>query len=595
MRSNSGYTPVESNAPMMGLATSPPSTRISPEFTPNVMNCVIRDGVVSRRGGYQQLGSRLVGRVVAITEFNELNEDPYMVVLTTHRQYIYDPAEEDFTDLTPGKVTYAVTGATANTFVIAGNHAADFPAGRLFPVTSGNNKGVYTTVSAVFGTSTTITVVETVPDTVTTTGNIVIADDLTTGEFDIIDYIGITDLNGRRFLMTNGVDTPRVWDGNPANDFADWAPTYPDFVTCKTFAMFSEHLFLGGVETTTSEPQLIAWSDTGDFDEFVAGTSGAQILYALMTGIRAMKVLGDRLAIYSTDAIMVGVFVDLPAVFAFEAVIPEGTRLATSRLITSINVGHIYFSEENLYLFDGTRGLRTLGTLNYSDYKARKDHERLHLSCVLNDYAKRTMFFSIPDILGGFLIYTVEYDVFDLGHMVWSREKYADNPSAFGFFVNRTEVLTWEDASWEPVEMPWEDELGDWVEESEQIRFPIRCFGSDEGYVFLVTEGAITDDGEAVEQLYETGDFTVPTEFHSTQARWAEIEFEGSGDEVEVSYSTDLGRNFTVAETVTLVGSPTHFYVPIDVTSRTLRVRFRSELNFGLRWVRLWARPGAPR
>ena len=31
--------------------------------------------------------------------------------------------------------------------MIAGNHAADFPAGRLFPVTTGNNKGVYTTVS----------------------------------------------------------------------------------------------------------------------------------------------------------------------------------------------------------------------------------------------------------------------------------------------------------------------------------------------------------------------------------------------------------------------------------------------------------------
>jgi hypothetical protein len=595
MRANSGYTPVESNAPMMGLATSPPSTRLDPAFSPNIMNCVVRDGVVSRRGGYQQIGRRLVGRVVAITEFNELNEDPYMVVLTTHRQYAYNPADDDFVDLTPGKVTYAITGATANTFVIAGNHAADFPAGRIFPVESGNNLGVYTTVSAVFGTSTTITVAETVPDTATPAGNIVIADDLDTGEFDIIDYIGITDLNGRRFLMTNGQDAPRVWNGDITQDFADWAPTYTDFVTCKTFAMFSEHLFLGGVETSVSEPQTIAWSTAGDFDDFETGTSGAQILYPLMTGIRAMRVLGDRLAVYSTDAVMTGTFVDVPAVFAFESVIPEGTRLATSRLITSINVGHIYWSDENLYLFDGTRGLRVLGNANYRDFKARKDHERLHLSATLNDYSKRSLYFSIPDLSGGFVIYTIEYDVFDLSHMIWSREKYADNPSAFGFFVNRTEVLLWEDASWEPVDMPWEDELGAWAEEAEQIRFPIRCFGSDEGRVFLVTEGVLTDNGVAVEQLYETADFTVPEQFHSTLARWGEVEFEGSGDEVEVSVSTDQGRNFTVLETVTLEGSPTIFQVPFDITSRTLRVRFKSELNFGLRWIRLWARPGAPR
>lgn len=597
MRAESGYLPVESNAPLMGLATSPPSTRLSPQFTPNVLNCTVRDGVVARRGGYQQIGSQLVGRVVGITEFNEIGEDPHFVVLTTHRQYAYDPAIEDFVDLTPGQSTLTATAADSGTktFTITGDQTAVLTVGRLFPVTTGVNKGVYTVVSRTFGgANTAVVVVETVITTAVS-ASIIVADDFDTGEFDIIDYIGVTDLNGRRFLVTNGQQTPRVWDGDITNAFTDWAPTYPDFVTCKTFAVFSEHLFLGGVVTTVQEPQIVAWSDTGDFDEFVAGTSGAQLLYQLPTGIRAMKTLGDRLAIYSTDAVMTATFVDIPAIFAFEVVIPEGMRLISPRMVLSINVGHIFASDENFYLFDGTRGLRILGDAVYTDYKSRKDHELLYTACSLNDYSKRTLYLAIPDISGGAMVYTVEYDVFDLAHMIWSREKYADKPTAFGFFVNRDETLLWEDASWEVPETPWANELGAWAEESEQLNFPIRCFGSEDGRVFLVTEGVLTDNGEDVEQIYDTMDFTVPEQFHSTFARWGELEFEALGTAVDVSVSTDLGRTFQSLETVTLAGSPTYFMVPFDVTSRTIRVRFSGFDNFGLRWIRLWARPGAPR
>ena len=164
MNPNNDYIPLESNAPLLSLATTPVSTRLDPAYSPSLLNCTVRDGVVMRRAGYTKLGRTLVGRVMAITEFGEIGEDPYFVVLTSHRQYAYNPLTEDFVDLTPDQVTHAITDLNAGVITIAGNHASDFPAGRLIPIIGGANEGVYTVDTATdVGSDTEITVVETLP------------------------------------------------------------------------------------------------------------------------------------------------------------------------------------------------------------------------------------------------------------------------------------------------------------------------------------------------------------------------------------------------------------------------------------------------
>ena len=597
MKPSKTHIPVESNSPLRGLATTPPSTRLSTPFSPNLLNCIVRDGIVTRRSGYQQIGQQLVGRVLAITEFGELGQDPNLVVLTSHRQYYYDVGTNTFIDLTPGLTSYTITdNVDGNSVQIAGDHVADFPAGRLVPIVGGSNAGVYTVDSAVLDTgNTVVTFVEPLPDVLIVDGDLVIADDFTTGTRDLIDYVAVTDVNGRRMIITNGVDTPRTWNGDTGTPFADWAPTFTDFVTCKTLCVFNEHLFLGNITTASNEEQLIAWSDAGDFDEFEAGQAGAQLLYTMSKGIVALKVLGDRLAIYSHDAVMTGVYVGGTAIFAFEVVIPEGTRLVCQNGIVSINLGHIYLSEENIYLFDGTRGNRVLGDQIYSDYKLYKDQANLHECCLLNDYSKRIIYISVPDITGGSNVYTVVYDIFDLGNLDWSKQKFVDQPRAFGFFTNHSVELTWDDASWETPSNPWSAESGRWSEESEQLEFPIPCFGTDDGKVFLLSNSVYADNGTVETQTYDTMDFTVPEIFHSLHGRWLEVEFEASGDDVDVSYSGDLGASFTAADSVELTTSYQWHRVPIDTTSRTIRIRFSSDTQFSLRWVRVWVRGGGPR
>lgn len=596
MKPTPNYQAVESISPLRGLATTPPSMRLDPAYSPRLLNVQVRDGIVQRRSGYRQLGRQLVGRVLAITEFGEIFGEPWFVVLTTHRQYAYDPITEDFIDLTPDQTSYPVTGVLSTSFTIAGDHVTDFTAGRLIPRIGAGAEGVFTVVSAVLDTGNTVITIEETLTNLSIGGNIVIARDFDTPTDHTIEFAAVTDLIGHRLIITNGADTPRVWNGNLNTPFEDWDPSIASFITMRTLCVFNDALFLGGVKTLTIEqPTLVMWSNVGNFDDFTEGTSGLQILYPLLTAILAMKILGDRLAIYSTDAIMTAVFVDVPVVYAFEVVIPEGVRLVSPHSVLSVNVGHIYASEENFYLFDGTRGLRPLGDAIYSDYKITKDQALLYSSSSLNDFSKRTFFFAFPAIEGGFMVYTGEYDVFDLSSIRWAKEQYADNPTAFGFFTNRDVELTWEDAPWEVPSMPWSDELGAWAEESEQINFPIRAFGSDEGYVFLVTEGVLSDNGVTEQESYETCDFSIPSTFLSTLARWAEVEFEAWGSSVNIACSVNLGGSFSEDQEITLTDDPQTYRIPIDFSGRTIRFRFTSDENFSLRWVRTWVREGSPR
>ena len=496
-------------------------------------------------------------------------------------------------------ITAVSTGSS--TITVAGDHTPEFATDATFKIVgSTGNDGSYTVASSAFGADTVITVNETITDS-TFDGEAIMVDELNTAVTGFIDFAEVTDVNGRRVIMTNGINSPLVWSGVVAKDFRQWRPNFNNFTTMRTIAVFTEHLFLGAITLSTvgEEPQTIAWSNAGDFDDHVGGTSGVQILYELETPIKAMRTLGDRLVIYSDNQIVNGAFIGLPVVFAFETVIPEGTRLISPKSVVPINVGHIYGSEENFYLFDGTRGMRIIGDVIRNDYKTVKDQDNLHKTASLNDFAKRTIYLAIPDIAGGSMVYTIEYNIFDLSKMVWGKEKYNDDVRAFGFLTN-TILLTWLDAPDEDplpgIGIPWQDEIGEWTNEGEQIDFPVRVFGNTAGEVFKISEGAAKDDGVEFIMHYDTMDFTTPGAFQSVLGRWGEIEFEVKGETVDVLVSKDSGSNFEDVEIGKVIDANfTTFRVPIDFSARMLRVRFRTTRPFRLRWVRLWVRDGGAR
>ena len=499
-------------------------------------------------------------------------------------------------------------------FEVLGNHTAYFAAGTVFIVsgaTDSSNDGEYTVVSVADNSNNTdITVAALGGDNQPgAAGTIVAISPLTTTGEKFIDRVEYTDINRRRLLMTNGSNRPIEWSGTLSERFDQFRPNYEGFTTCRTVSLLNDHLFLGAITLAASgeADQEVAWSDTGRFNEFTLGNSGVQILAQFESAIKAMQVLGDRLVIYSDDQIVNAAFIGAPLIFAFETIIPEGTRLISPKSVISINLGHVYAAQENIYIFDGSRGLRVLGNLIRNDYKSVKNNDHLFKACSLNDFAKRTIYLALPDITDalpdgtgvGSIIYTLEYDVFNLSEMVWGKEKYDDDVRAMGFYYN-TVVVKWPDTASEanayPSGVTWEDDTATWANEGEQLDFPIRCFGNEAGEVFIITEGIGNDNGADFTSTYETVDFTIPNSFQSTLGRWAEIEYEARGSTVDVSVSTGLGQGFTmVTEGQTLTGDYAYYSSKMDVSGRTLRVRFQTRGHFGLRWVRLWVREGGPR
>jgi len=597
------FVPLDSNVPLRGLATSPPTTRLNPSLSPRLKNVTVRDGIIRRRAGYLQLGVRLVGRVLGLIEFGPLGGIPILVALTSQRQYAYDTNIDEWVDITEGQLSDTITGVNqgTKTFTVAAVRPF-FAPGFLFSVDSGANAGAYTVVST---TATDIVVAEAIPSA-TVAGNIISIDPASTEAFDTpaensIRFVDITDVDltsgttRRRLLITNGEDFPRTWDGLLASTFIRWDVDFPEFQTCNTVAVFRDHLFVGGLQLAgLQELQSIAWSNAGNFDDFVSGSTGIQLLHEAELELVHMEPLGDRLAIYSFDTIHLATFLGGDAVFAFEATIPTGTRLASAGSIISIDLGHVFVAEENFYIFDGSRGLLVIGEAIYNDYAGNKDQENLHRLTALNDYSKRTLFFSVPQLDGTSTIYTGVYDLTRITEISWAKDVYADVPTTFGFFTNRHNY-TWDDAPWEPANTTWGDELGQWGEEGEQVLFPVRVFGSAVGDVFLVTEGVFKDNLVAVEESYETMDFTLPS-YLSQLGRCVELDFEASGTKVNVSVSVDRGASFTLLKAdFVLEPEPRFYQQDLDIVGRTVRFKFDSLEDFSLFQIRAWVNPGGPR
>jgi hypothetical protein len=488
----------------------------------------------------------------------------------------------------------------SNFFTVDGDQTSHFPPNQVFVVEgapAGNN-GEYTVTSSSFGAGVTTINVLSVPDG-TTEGTIQKLFALTTASGDYIDWDVGTDRLTHRLYITNGRDEIRYWDGlaGSSNRFVIWQPRYPNFVTAKTVRVFFDMLVLGNVTTTSNDPKVVAWSSIGDFDDYNDddNTAGTLLIPGLSGGIQRMEPLGDRLVVYSEDTIALLTFLGVPIVLSSEVVLQD-TRLASPRAVVPFGSAHLYVSQEDIYYFDGTSGIRSVGVPVRSDYKRDVNFEfgtDLH---TFNDPARRMIFITIPTSDTTSKTFTLDYDVFDLTTFRWSSVEFTDQPETFGFFLRRSEP-TWETDT----DIQWDEDTGNWFEAGEQVNFPVRMMGSG-SQIYIMDETSALDGTATVTASYETRDFVVPNADLSVLGRWLEIEADLAGTEVQVYYSTDLGVSFTevgyetaadTEQTLTSAFQTYRFF--LDTVARNLRVKFESTLFFRLRWVRAWVRPHAPR
>jgi hypothetical protein len=408
-----------------------------------------------------------------------------------------------------------------------------------------------------------------------------------------IDYvIGQSD-QGVLLVITNGVDSPKYWSGSGnfalMSSLAGW--DYPSGLTyAATVAIYNGYLVFGNVsEGGVANPQLIAWSDSTNWAEWLAGNAGAIRPVDTVGPIRKLQVLGDRLMIYADDSIGNLVYVGGDIIFASERLVQQ-TRLVSPRAIVDVGTYHFLLDKENVQLYDGTRSTRAIGTNLHPTYRDRISAEYRNRAWGFLDKQKNQVYFAVPTGSTSQEIYMLEYDTYDVSNLAWTYLSYASRITAMGFYT-RTATEVWDDTV---NAASWDSDAGIWDQGSDVKGFPQKVFADSAGQVYLADDTTFNDNSTVVDAYWDSMDFTVPQQYLSEMARWLEIELELKGLAVDVYYSIDQGASFTLHSSLSLNTAWTRHRLDFDVTARSLRIRLRNQASnssFYLRWLRLWFKP----
>ena len=117
--------------------------------------------------------------------------------------------------------------------------------------------------------------------------------------------------------------------------------------------------------------------------------------------------------------------------------------------------------------------------------------------------------------------------------------------------------------------------------------------------MFLANESVLNDNGSPFNGTWDTMDFTIPQEYQSEFARWAEVEFELQGSSVDLYYSTDRGKSWvSLAINQALSTDWATYKLYLDTVSKTIRIRLSNAYSngtFSLRWLKVWFKPAGVR
>ena len=636
MRAVKGYLPADSVYPFTGLDLLNPPSRISQGGAAVADNAMATKGVISKRRGYEPLGEAIqfvdlapIGEpILGIEEYQTLAGLRTLVAITTKHQFKYSPSLDGTakgewvnittrkggeTDGTPTSYDIESVNIGERKFVVEGNHLSIFVEG-VFLNVQGNTlpeaNGVYKVASSTYSYPNTTIVVSTVILPNTAADGTIETDVVWDGEVDDeIDFaMGVGTVPGggteKILFVTNGKDTPRFWYGT--GEFLDFVPTdLTGFVTCRTMEVYFDHLVLGGITTSSKNlNQDVAWSDTGklfDFDSSENDGAGYNTLTDSEGDIIRLESFADRLAVYTESDILMMSFIGGALVFAFER-IAQSIRMTSTKSLVNIGPFHLFASRENFYLFDGTKLIRPIGNAVHKEYRKILSIESAGGASAHHDQPHQTVYWVVPtDSSSGRYsakVFVLEYDIFNTSSLKWTVHTYYtrlgqsvfSRPTVFGCFT-RDATLRWN--SEELAGYKWTQRGETWDHGSMRKDYPVRVMGDTRGNVYLMDDLVLNDEGTPIDFVYETPDFSLPKEFQSQLSRWLEVEYEASGSSIDISYSTDGGREFTELETQTLSTNFEWYQAFFDVSSQLLRIRFRNvepDGTFSLRWVRLWYR-----
>lgn len=160
-------------------------------------------------------------------------------------------------------------------------------------------------------------------------------------------------VNNDLWFATNGLDWVVSWDGS-----ADSVTAHPELgFTCKTMLAYKNQMLYCGITNYNGDPypSSIINSDIGK--PLNAGDAGTGIseqfrVHDGVDGIIHAALLGDNVALYSANHIVLAQFVGGDLVFIFRIAVDNLGPIG-SRLIANFGDYHEFIAADGQYLFDG--------------------------------------------------------------------------------------------------------------------------------------------------------------------------------------------------------------------------------------------------
>jgi len=365
-----------------------------------------------------------------------------------------------------------------------------------------------------------------------------------------------------KFLVTNGVDNIKFWNGT--GNWADLAGTPPK---CKFLKVFYTWLLLLNCTVSGDHiPQRIEWCVPGNPKDWSSSGWGTTTLSKSTGEIIGCEIIRGQLAILleNSIAMMYATGTTPPFTFDESKILSVGCKASGS--IKSLGETIIFLGNENFYQFDGYACPPIGDAISISFF------DNINPNCIdtifshlIKKYNLYLLFYpsvssEVPDSV---LIYDYIKNRF-LG--TW---KFSTNITSEGFYRSSSGI-TIGGLTMTIGEMNFK--IGSNVL---QNITPYDLLGDEDGYTYTLTETAMNDNGVIIDSYFDTKSYMPNV---GKYCRFVRQELYAIGTQIETLVSVDDGVNFVSKNISSLYTNRImpKLTDPFDVTNEKIMYRFRN-------------------
>ena len=373
-------------------------------------------------------------------------------------------------------------------------------------------------------------------------------------------------LSGVRVLIiTNGIDNPRKYTGT--GNTADLGGSPPKAKYCLEY---KDYLVLANIDDGSPRRQRVAWSDTGDIENWTTGNSGTQDLTEDGENITGLGGFGDYITIHKASSIYIGYLVTTSNVFKFDRKTTGRGAVANASIQTLPNGEQAFLATDGIRLFNGTSAPLIDSKIN-DEIRDGLNYSKLTNVWSIVVPEKKEYWVGVP-LTGddyGNSIYKYNYET-----GVCYKDVRSNITCAFKFSLVSQPTWDQEVGTWDAWSGRWDDGL-------DSISAPVILLNDASGQTYQRSTSVYNDGSDVIDALWESKDFQ--NEEIGRLNRWMEMEVWAKGDNVTVDYSTDRGVTWMNATTLSLNATFPDDDAPLrvyfDFISTKARFRFRNNTS----------------